>query len=106
MRKYAAYAIFVLLIFPFSVFAQADEKPEWNNELVSGVNKEKACQVEIPFDSETQALQLSTEESPYYQTLNGTWKFHWAADPKDRPVNFYLPDYNVSTLISSQVLTL
>ena len=64
MRKYAAYAIFVLLIFPFSVFAQADEKPEWNNELVSGVNKEKACQVEIPFDSETQALQLSTEESP------------------------------------------
>lgn len=97
MRKYAAYAIFVLLIFPFSVFAQADEKPEWNNELVSGVNKEKACQVEIPFDSEMQALQLSTEESPYYQTLNGTWKFHWVADPKDRPVNFYLPDYNVST---------
>lgn len=33
---------------------------------------------------------------PYYQTLNGTWKFHWVADPEKRPKDFFKPDYDVS----------
>lgn len=41
-------------------------------------------------------MELPIEESPYYKTLNGTWKFHWVADPKDRPQDFYQPSYNVS----------
>ncbi|MDO4181619.1 MAG: glycoside hydrolase family 2 TIM barrel-domain containing protein, partial [Bacteroidales bacterium] len=43
-----------------------------------------------------QALKLGIEESPYYKTLNGTWKFHWVADPKDRPQDFFKPEYDVS----------
>ena len=60
------------------------------------MNKETACQTAIPFADEGQALRLSIEESPYYQTLNGTWKFHWVADPEKRPKDFFKPDYDVS----------
>lgn len=41
-------------------------------------------------------MNLPMEESPYYKTLNGTWKFHWVADPKDRPLDFYKPEYDVT----------
>lgn len=89
-------AMTALLFTSFSAIAQTAEKPEWNNEYVSEVNREKACQIAIPFADEQQATQLAIEESPYYKTLNGTWKFHWVADPKDRPQDFYLPNYDVT----------
>lgn len=76
--------------------AQTHEQPEWNDLNISGVNKETACQTAIPFADEGQALRLSIEESPYYQTLNGTWKFHWVADPEKRPKDFFKPNYDVS----------
>lgn len=79
-----------------SAVAQTVEKPEWNNERISEVNREKAYQIAIPFADEQQAMSLAMEESPYYKTLNGTWKFHWVADPKNRPQDFYQPEYDVS----------
>ena len=81
---------------PATATAQTHEQPEWNDLNISGVNKETACQTAIPFADEGQALRLSIEESPYYQTLNGTWKFHWVADPAKRPKDIFKPDYDVS----------
>ena len=89
-------AMTALLFTSLSAIAQTAEKPEWNNEYVSEVNREKACQIAIPFADEQQATKLAIEESPYYKTLNGIWKFHWVADPKDRPQDFYLPNYDVT----------
>lgn len=89
-------AIAALLLFSSSALAQTAEKPEWNNELVSDVNREKACQIAIPFADEKQATSLTIEDSPFYKTLNGTWKFNWVADPKDRPQDFYKPEYDVT----------
>lgn len=85
-----------LLFMSLSVTAQTTDKPEWSNEYVSGVNKEEAVQIAIPFTDEQQAMNLTIEESPYYKTLNGIWKFHWVADPKDRPQDFCKPEYDVS----------
>ena len=85
-----------LLFMSLSVTAQTTDKPEWSNEQVSGVNKEEAVQIAIPFTDEQQAMNLTIEESPYYKTLNGIWKFHWVADPKDRPQDFCKPEYDVS----------
>lgn len=96
MRKLSFFCITVLLFNTLSLTAQKPEDLEWSNQHVSGVNKETACQIAIPFDDEQQASNLPIEESPYYKTLNGTWKFHWVSDPKDRPQDFYKPDYNVS----------
>lgn len=76
--------------------AQNTKTVEWCDQNVSGVNKENNCQPAIPFINEHQAQTMSIESSPYYQSLNGTWKFHWVADPKDRPSDFYKPEYDVS----------
>ena len=70
-----------LLFMSLSVTAQTTDKPEW---------------IAIPFTDEQQAMNLTIEESPYYKTLNGIWKFHWVADPKDRPQDFCKPEYDVS----------
>lgn len=97
MRKLSFFCTAVLMLASLEAPAQKAERPEWSNQHVSGVNKETACQIAIPFANEQQAASLPIEESPYYKTLNGTWKFHWVADPKDRPVDFYQTSYDVSS---------
>jgi beta-galactosidase len=42
------------------------------------------------------ALSNEPVQSPYYRSLNGAWKFHWARKPADRPVAFYEEAYDVS----------
>lgn len=96
MRKLSFFCTAVLMFASLEAPAQKAERPEWSNQYVSGVNKETACQIAIPFANEQQATSLPIEESPFYKTLNGTWKFHWVADPKDRPLDFCQPDYDVT----------
>lgn len=97
MRKLSFFCTAVLMFASLEAPAQKAERPEWSNQYVSGVNKETACQIAIPFANEQQATSLPIEESPFYKTLNGTWKFHWVADPKDRPLDFCQPGYDVSS---------
>ena len=33
------------------------------------------------------------EQSPYYMSLNGKWKFHWVKNPDHRPKEFYKPSF-------------
>ena len=97
MKKLILSGIILASLSPHApTWAQQGSDLEWCNQFVSGVNKEEACQIAIPFANEQQSRQLSMEESPYYKSLNGTWKFNWVADPKDRPQEFYKPDYDVS----------
>ena len=86
-RKTISSALIALLLTPLTVNAQKEGRPEWDNEYISGVNKEEACQIAIPFADEQQATTSVIEESPYYMTLNGTWKFHWVADPNRSFIN-------------------
>lgn len=96
MRKLSIFCAAVLLLTSLDTLGQKPENPEWSNLHISGVNKEVACQIAIPFANEQQATNLPIEESSYYKSLNGTWKFHWVADPKDRPMDFCKPSYDVS----------
>ena len=41
--------------------------------------------------------------SSLYQSLNGKWKFHFAEDPAERPVDFYREDFDDSTFDTLQV---
>lgn len=97
MRRNKLLGVMVaFMILPMIAVAQKPGQQEWNNQYVSGVNKETACQLAIPFGDEQQASKLGIEESPYYKTLNGTWKFHWVADPEKRPKEFFKPEYDVA----------
>ena len=81
--------------------------PDWENETVIGINKEPARATGVSYssvDSAVQAYDLKRPEdalkkwanSPFYQSLNGEWKFNWVKQPSERPVDFYKVNYDVS----------
>ncbi|MHA1110863.1 MAG: glycoside hydrolase family 2 TIM barrel-domain containing protein [Promethearchaeota archaeon] len=73
------------------------EKPDWENTAVIGMNKEPAHNTSIPQGSIDAALNYEVEStSPFFQSLNGKWKFHWVKKPADRPIDFFNQEYDVS----------
>jgi beta-galactosidase len=81
--------------------------PDWENEEVIGINKEPARATGLSFASVDEAIQaydlkVPTDAfkkwtaSPFYQSLNGQWKFHWVKQPSERPVDFFKTDYDAS----------
>lgn len=69
---------------------------DWENPEMIGENKLAPHSSVIPFASTDDVLRLQYEQSPYYKSLNGKWKFNWSAKPADRPIDFYKPDYDIS----------
>ncbi|MEE8573384.1 MAG: glycoside hydrolase family 2 TIM barrel-domain containing protein, partial [Gemmatimonadota bacterium] len=48
----------------------------------------------IPFADKASALSRDPGRSPFVQSLNGPWKFHWVSDPADRPPDFFRADFD------------
>jgi beta-galactosidase len=48
----------------------------------------------LPYDGIEAAIQDDPAESPYFLSLNGTWKFHWVSKPDERPAGFYAPGFS------------
>lgn len=67
---------------------------EWENLKIVGVNKEKGCCSSLPYPHQEAALSGGT--SDFIQSLNGSWKFCWSANPACRPEGFHQPEYDVS----------
>ncbi len=68
---------------------------DWENPRIFTVNEEPAHNTLIPFNDLESALK-GFENSSYYKSLNGNWKFNWVKKPADRPINFYEVDFNDS----------
>ncbi|MGQ1945555.1 glycoside hydrolase family 2 TIM barrel-domain containing protein [Geofilum sp. OHC36d9] len=69
---------------------------DWENPKVFGINKEAPRAAFIPYADAKSALQSDKTQSPYFFSLNGSWKFNWVYSPAERPVDFYKDDYDVS----------
>jgi beta-galactosidase/beta-glucuronidase len=59
-------------------------------------NKQDAHATYVPCRDVESALQFDKLASDNIIMLNGICKFYWSPDTKERPVDFYLPDYNDS----------
>lgn len=70
--------------------------PDWENPKMFNQNKEAAHATLMPFKDEKSALIKKRNQSVYYKTLSGTWKFNWVRKPSDRPMDFYKPSFDVS----------
>ncbi|MBR5177028.1 MAG: DUF4981 domain-containing protein [Bacteroidales bacterium] len=77
---------------------------DWENEKVLGINKLPGHVTFIPYAYETEMVSDPAYSKPWektessrYLSLNGKWKFNWVADPKDRPIGFQTPKFNVSS---------
>lgn len=72
------------------------ETPDWENPAVPGRNKEPYHCTLLPYPDVATARQGTRDASPFHQSLNGVWKFHWVGRPDDRPRDFYKPETDVS----------
>ncbi|MBR8536697.1 DUF4981 domain-containing protein [Carboxylicivirga sediminis] len=98
--KHICHVILLLTLLPvFSAYAQED----WQNEKVFAINREVPYSTFYTYACEASALQNNPKASPYYQLLNGTWKFNWVNKPSDRPQKFYTEEYDVSGWDNIQV---
>jgi beta-galactosidase len=80
------------------VLAGAGDDPaanDWENPEVFGRSAEPAHCTLVPYPDEATAQKGARDASPYFQLLNGRWRFHWVRKPADRPQGFPRPDYDV-----------
>ena len=70
---------------------------EWESPELLGYNKLQPRAWFTSFQDAEDARKVLPEHSNYWQNLNGTWKFHFAKNPDERPITFYEPTFDVST---------
>ena len=69
---------------------------EWESPDSLALNKEQPRAYFFSFQDVASARKILPENSSYWLSLNGSWKFNWAPDPDSRPKTFYEPGFNVS----------
>lgn len=70
---------------------------EWESPELIALNKEQPKAYFFSFEDVNSARKVLPENSKYWQSLNGDWKFNWAPDPDSRPANFYEQNFDAST---------
>lgn len=69
---------------------------EWQSPDSLAYNKELPRASFVPFHDLESARKVLPENSRWWMSLDGQWKFNWVKDPSLRPVGFYKPSYDVS----------
>ncbi len=75
------------------VWACSQPNHEWEDEKIFGINKAPGHATLMVYDSEAAARTGDRTASPFYYSLNGTWKFLWFPKPVDAEVEFYQPKF-------------
>ena len=98
MRKHTLIA--ALLISGFKLLSQVDQY----ETLISYIENPSFVEENqlpphvpfIPFEDLDQAKKGDWDESRYYRSLNGEWKFLWTESPLKSPKDFHLPGFEAS----------
>lgn len=99
MKKHYFTGIFCLLALSMS----AQTFNEWQNPELNAVNRAPMHTNYFAYENEDAAKSGIKEESTYFMSLNGTWKFNWVKDADQRPTDFWKPSYNDNTWDNMQV---
>jgi len=84
----------LICLFVFLTLSAAP--PEWNDVSVIQVGTEKPHATMMVYPSVELARGGQRAASPWFQLLNGTWKFNGTLRPADRPIDFYRTDFDDS----------
>ena len=71
----------------YNLISKERDIPYWQDVNVVKVNKEHPRTQFMTFDNKNDALSNRFEESEYYISLNGTWKFYYVDGYKQLPEN-------------------
>lgn len=94
--KYLFVTLTIFTLFSFFGFCQKNFPADLENPAIFNRNKEIPHATLLPFSSQKEAINNNRQSSPWYYSLNGTWKFNWVNKPSERPKDFYKPDFDVS----------
>ena len=67
---------------------------EWDNPAITSVNREVSHTVALPMASEADVQQNDPKLSPFYQSLDGVWKFNWVNTPTKATTDMCAKDYD------------
>ena len=88
-------------IAPLEGFAYAEQPAaptgdEWQSPQALALNKQQPRAWGFHFPTEEAARGVMPERGAYWQSLDGTWKFHWCKTPEERAKGFEAPAYDVT----------
>lgn len=86
----------LILAFLLVAVMATSQTRDWENPEVFAINKEKPRATFLSYPDAKLAAQDDYSASPYFMSLDGTWKFHWVAKPSEAPADFYKENYDVS----------
>lgn len=90
------YIVLLLTICIFPNLSAQDRENEWENPNIIDRNKEEAHAQFVLFSNADRAMSLNDNESAFYKSLNGSWKFDIVKKPSERPTDFYKVDLDDS----------
>lgn len=80
------------------IFNAQEGYEQFPNELFSvsttQVNRLPMKAEYFRFENQKIAESFEKEKSEWFMSLNGTWRFNWVKDPRQRPMDFYKTDFN------------
>jgi len=83
----------LLAIILIQVVKVSSQDVEWQNPRMFGKNKISPHATAISYPNENTAMGLDPSSSPYWKSLNGTWKFRFHPNPGDVDPAFSDTDY-------------
>jgi len=98
-----SHFLYALCLIIISSCSGSGEDDHWENPRVYGINKLPARATMIHYSDEYQALKAKREQSPWYMSLNGKWKFKFADSPDKAPKMFFLKNYNPTSWMDIDV---
>jgi beta-galactosidase len=87
-------ATLTLALFTAAAPAAAQAVPEWRDVAVHAVGTEKPHATMMVFPTSELAGTRDPSRSPWFQSLDGQWKFHWSKRPAGRPEDFFQPSFD------------
>lgn len=87
---------FSLLLVSSVALAQMQLPSELQTPEVVAINRMPMRAAAFAYENRTLATKREKEQSDYFLTLNGQWKFNWVKDPRKRPEEFYKTEFNDS----------
>ncbi len=94
----------ILLLFCLLCAGQVSRAQEaWNDIRVFTRNKQAPHANIMPYANEDDIASLRYQQSPFYRSLNGTWKFHAYQSPDECPKGFYKLGFDLSNWGDIQV---
>ncbi|GAB3009650.1 glycoside hydrolase family 2 TIM barrel-domain containing protein [Niabella terrae] len=95
MKKLTLLSCLALMICLNGLIAQPLPTELLTPEIVS-VNRMPMRATAFAYESRALAEKRNREDSRYFLSLNGNWKFNWVQNPQERPQRFYETDFDDS----------